>query len=267
MQPNVKDVVIIGAGPAGVSAAIQLKRLGVEPYLIDKKGFAGGLVENAFCIENYSGIEEPIKGSDFAQRLRNKLSLFKIETIKFDAKSIVPDGAYKKILDDKNNFILTKELIMAVGTVPNEYTEVAIPKDKLFYDLVSLKASALFKDVKSVSVIGGGESALDYSLSLSELRKDVIIYVRSNKLKAAKRLIDLVQANKRITINYNSIVDSGELFLAAIGRRTAVFNTDIECVIGDARLGALGQLGIAVGDGLTAAKKIYMRLKSENIVL
>jgi len=274
MQLNIKDIVIIGAGLAGVSAAIQLKRLGVTPYLIDKKGFAGGLVENAYCIENYSGVEEPIKGSVFAERMRKKLSSFDIETIKFDTKKIIVEGLYKKISDDQNNFILTKEVIMAVGTVPNKYTNPAVQESKLFYDLVSLKSSTLFNNTENIFVIGGGESALDYALSLSELGKNVTIHIRSNKLKAAKRLIDLVKVNKKIDIKYNSVVDKGELFLSAIGRRSAIDNIEIapgaidsDCIIGDARLGGLGQLGIAIGDGLIAAKKIYMRLKSENTVL
>ena len=274
MSLNIKDVVIIGAGPAGTSAAVQLKRLGVEPYLIDKKGVAGGLVENAYCIENYSGVEAPIKGIVFVERIRSKLSSLNMGTVNFDVKKITLENGYKKISDDNNNSILAKEIIMAVGTVPNKYIDAVIPENKLFYDLVSLKASNLFNDVKSVSVIGGGEAALDYALSLSELGKDVTIYVRSNKLKAAKRLIDLVRINNRITTKYNSVVDRGELLLAAIGRKTAVDNIDVapgtidnDLIIGDARLGGLGQVGIAVGDGLMAAKKIYMRLKSENIVL
>jgi thioredoxin reductase len=274
MPLDVKDVVIIGAGPAGTSAAVQLKRLGVEPYLVDKKGVAGGLLENAYCIENYSGIEVPIKGSLFAERIREKISTFNIGTIKFDVKKITVENGYKKVLDDKNNLILAKEIIIAVGTVPNKYVSPAINENELFYDLVSLKASRLFNDVKNVPIIGGGESALDHALSISELGKDVTIYVRSNRVKAAKRLIELVEADKRITIKYNSIPDKVGLCLVAIGRTTAVGNIDIapdavdsDFIIGDARLGGLGQIGIAVGDGLTAAKKIYMRLKSENIIL
>jgi thioredoxin reductase (NADPH) len=274
MQLDIKDIVIIGAGPAGVSAAVQLKRLGTPVCLVDKKGIAGGLVENAYCIENYSGLEEPVKGSEFANRIRKNLSSFDLEITKFDVKKITTVGPYKKISDDKGNSILAKEIIIAVGTVPNKYVSSTIPEDRLFYDLTSLKNSQLFKDVETISIIGGGESALDYALSLSELGKNVILYVRSNKLKAAKRLIDLVEKNKQINIRYNSIVEDGDLFLAAIGRRTALDNINValgiveeELIVGDARLGGLGQLGIAVGDGLIAAKKIYMRLKSENTVL
>ncbi len=274
MQLDIKDIVIIGAGPAGVSAAVQLKRLGISPCLLDKKGVAGGLVENAYCIENYSGLEKPVKGSEFANRIRKNLSSFNLEITKFDVKKITTVGPYKKMSDHKGNSILAKEIIIAVGTVPNKYVSSTIPEDRLFYDLTSLKNSPLFKDVETISIIGGGESALDYALSLSEFGKKIVVCVRSNKLKAAKRLIELVEANKRISIKYNSVVENGDLFLSAIGRRTALDNIDVtpgiieaDLIVGDARLGGLGQLGIAIGDGLVAAKKIYMRLKSENTVL
>lgn len=259
MQSELKEIVIVGAGPAGISTAVQLKRFGLDAVILDRTGVAGGLVENANRIENYPGLEVSISGLDFAKRLRAYVDRWNLDLIKFDLKEIEL-VENKKILKSDEHNISAKICVLAIGTVANKYHI----KEKVYYDLISLKNSQDFLDTKTISIVGGGESAFDYALSLSELGKKVVIHVRSDKLKVKGVLVERVISNKNIDVKFNSQPNKGELVLSAIGRKSLVDGIKgaefADFIIGDARLGSLGQLGIAVGDGLSCAHKICERL-------
>ena len=68
-ESNIKEIIIIGAGPAGASTAIQLKKMGIEPFLIDSRGYAGGLIKNAYRVDNYIGTQS-ISGSDISENIK-----------------------------------------------------------------------------------------------------------------------------------------------------------------------------------------------------
>lgn len=289
------EIAIIGAGPAGVAAAVQCARLGMRPWLCDKSGTAGGLVENAFCVENYPGLE-PTDGPAFARLLGNHLERFDVTVAPAIVESVTPSrGGF--LLEGDFGSLSALALIAAVGT---EAKRLEIPGakelegDGLYYEVGGkLRAEASSTPIKKVIVIGGGEAALDYSLTLAQRGAKVKVLVRGRALRATGRLVDLATSNDSVEVLFESTPRSirrkevgieveleaphGELPLsadaavAAVGRRTRVFelinNLDEAAartlstsipglfIAGDARTGTLGQAGMAVGEGLDAAMK------------
>jgi len=284
-------IVVVGAGPAGVSAAVQCLRLGIRPCLLDESGASGGLIRNAYRIENLVGLP-PCDGQTFAGSLRDHLTLFGLR---------VEEGAVHRVTASWNGFSLKVSLgdvqaqavILAVGTKPQR---LAVPglretcAGRVFYEVRDLLEA--IPKVETAAVVGGGEAAIDYALSLARVAREVVVLVRGERPKAARRLIALAEETQRIRIACNATVTScqgdaasllldvssqsgttrmaAEALLVAVGRDSRV--PDIVAadvagsyhevkprpglplfIIGDARHGGLGQVGMAIGDGLAAA--------------
>ncbi|MBM4354645.1 MAG: NAD(P)/FAD-dependent oxidoreductase [Deltaproteobacteria bacterium] len=325
------DLLIIGAGPAGCSAAVQFKRLGGRPVLLDRDGRAGGLVANAFRVENYPGTERPLRGLELAERLGRHLDRFGlgVETgvvtsvrpverrVKEPPPSISdwhPDGEQlgEPGESQRSGFRVTgdfgemqaRSVVIACGTVPSKAAipGESLPGARLFYEVNDLLPFL----PRTAAVVGGGEAALDYALTLADSGTRVSVLVRGQTLRASGRLVDMVGKEPRITVMTgtpvhelqkpsSSRVDvlipgrrlSVDGVLLAVGRRSAADAmmpppppplpgrgpggsaavrppsrapspsclTSIPglFIAGDARLGGLGQAGIAVGDGLWCA--------------
>ena len=277
------DVAIIGAGPGGVAAAVQAKRLGLFPVLIDKTGHAGGLSRCAFSIENYPGIP-PTSGAEFTRLLESHLDRFGINIHKSSVTWIEKHRkGYRIHMGDESK--TAHAVIVATGTAPKKLTFPGA--DWVEYDPLP----ALSRQTADAVIIGGGEAALDYALSLHDAGTKVTIIVRNTHLKAAGRLVDMIRSRggidlrlKTLPIRLSKAPDSYTLVVAddnrsvslkagaiigAIGRRPHLprFSKGLDemtsktvstpqqglFVIGDARRGTLGQAGMAVGDGLDAA--------------
>jgi len=288
-------IVIIGAGPAGCAAAVQCVRLGVMPRLIDRNGRPGGLLLNAWSVENYPGIE-PTDGRAMAVHLKEFLDRFDI-TIEQEivdgihVESVHGEGEHYLVETTGEN-TLVRAVIVATGTRPKLLVVPGaddLREKKLWYEVIDL--FELEPDPGHIVVIGGGEAALDYSLSLAGAGGRVTLLVRGVTYRACRRLIEAVEASQTITPLFGVEVESLESteggvsvrfsraavettlacngVVAALGREAATSDLLKECpvekqssiytdyqglfIVGDARLGVLGQAGIAVGDGLEAA--------------
>lgn len=260
------DLVVVGAGPAGCAAAVQCKRLGVTPRLLDATGIAGGLLANAHCIENYLGVP-PLDGPAFTERLAVHLRRFDLNIEPVHVRAVRPG---LRIESDRGE-IAAGAIILAVGTHP---VKLPLPGAKVFHEVRPLLAA--HPAPRRVIVIGGGEAACDYALSLSAAGAHVRILVRGSRLRARGRLAAAIAAQGRITVSYGltareahpdgsltlsdgSHTELADALLVAIGRRSAapgLLPAGAEqgiFVVGDARSGTLGQAGIAVGEGLAAA--------------
>ena len=285
-----ESIVIIGAGPAGCAAAVQCARLGVMPLLIDRTGRPGGLVVNAFSVENYPGIE-PADGRTFSAFLAAFLDRFDVTIKEGIVEKVLPDGEHFSVTTNRER-IDVRSVIVATGTrpVPLDVQGAEELRGKgLHYEVVDLLGQN--PDPVNVAVIGGGEAGLDYSLSLARAGARVTLLVRGLAYRARGRLVDLAEADEAITpefgVELQSIGESGdgimieysvagrdasvhcEGVVAAIGREAGTLDLIRDClpeptgivhtglpglfITGDARLGGLGQCGIAVGDGLEAA--------------
>ncbi len=298
-------IVIIGAGPAGCAAAIQCRRLGITPLLLDGSGEAGGLIENAFNMENYPGLEAPINGPAFVDRLRADLAGFDLEVTRGTVRRIEP-GPENIRVQTAHTTISADAVIVAVGTVPRPLGidgETQLSGGRLFYEVKNV----LPLSPSAVIVAGGGEAAFDYALSLAREGIEVHLSVKNARPSAGERLEQQVADTPGIKVSTRSLVKActtkggkllatvedkrgrhdleADALLVAVGRRSAAFEL-LEAkelagrararararardgegergltykpglfIAGDARLGTLGQVGIAVGDGLLAAMK------------
>ena len=283
-------VIVVGAGPAGVAAAVQCLRLGIAPRILDRSGDAGGLVENAFSVENYPGIEKPLCGPELAGRLRAHLVRFGLEVDRAEVTAIVKEEDDFIVAGDMG-MMRARAVILASGTEPVRLGMSNARECEgrvVFYDVRSLLRR--YPNPREVVVIGGGEAACDYALSLSAAGARVTMAVRSNRLKARGRLADAVRRSSAVRVALETVCESIGISPPAVRLRGAAEGTEeskIDAVLvavgrrstaaallgsmgaaapaaeddlfpglfvaGDARHGALGQAGMAVGDGISAA--------------
>ena len=176
---NKNDIIIIGAGPAGISAALQLRKFGLNPLIIEM-GSVGGLLRNANKIENYPGFPGGISGLNLSELFKEQL----------DKAGLVVNNQEVQTLDykDETFFVKTndgeytcKYVFIATGTVPKELTNLNLLENfgKIYYDVSSFESTT----GKTFYVIGSGDIAFDYALTLSR-RNDVTILNRGMKIKA-----------------------------------------------------------------------------------
>lgn len=197
------DIIIIGAGPAGLTASIYAKRAN-KKILVFEKNIYGGQIVTSSKVENYPGVES-ITGFDFATRLNNQAKSFGVEVKSENVIKIENNDNYKSIITDKGIY-KTKTIIIATGS---RKRKLGIPGEKeLVGKGISYCATCdgnFFKD-KDVAVIGGGNTALEDSLFLSDICKNVFIIYRKNKFKGESSLVDLLNKRENIKIIFNSEV-------------------------------------------------------------
>lgn len=197
------DVVIIGSGPAGMSAALYAARANLKVALIEKY-LPGGLLNNTLEIENYPGYKN-ISGEQLTERmLENLEDLDNVEHIYDEIKNI-EDLGYVKILTGESSTYKAKSIILATGTKhktldikgENTYTSKGV-------SYCAVCDGAFFKD-KKVVVVGGGDSALEEALYLSNYATEVTIIHRRNKFRGQQYLQDRVFKNKKIKVLWNTV--------------------------------------------------------------
>ncbi len=282
------DIIVIGAGPAGIAASIYLKRAGIEP-LIFEKGEVGGLLLNANLVENYPGFPQGISGRELVQLFKDQLLRLEIEVLKKEVNNIsIGDGTLT--LSAGSEHIDSRAIIIATGTKPKKLGiegESELIGRKLFYEIKDIPP--LRKNNKYV-IIGGGDAAFDYAINISAEVKSVDIIFKGKHPKCIQLLSERVQAMENIRPHPNimpsafeeneGIVtkcksESGEMdfpsdfALVACGREPNIdFLPELEIVkinedggcetpglffAGDVRRGKKRQVGIAVGDGIICA--------------
>ena len=200
------DVLIIGAGPAGITAAIYLKRANLNCAIIEKEA-PGGQLNKSSEIENYPGYTK-ISGPDLATKFYEQINNLNIKQIFSEVTNIeIKDN--KKILTLKNGEQLeTQSIILAIGRKPKKLTNTNSNKlEGKGISFCSLCDGNLYKN-QDVSIIGAGNSALEESLYLSDICKTVTVINRGDTLKGDNILIDRVNNKENIKVIYNSTVES-----------------------------------------------------------
>ena len=294
---NVNDVVIIGAGPAGSGTAIQLKRYGIEPILLEKDD-VGGLLRNANLIENYPGFPEGITGPELIKLFKRQLKNVGIniqleEVLELDNKN----GVF--IINTNQRTIISHIVVIASGTKPRKLSNLNVSKDlesRIFYEAHPLAQVANEK----IAIIGAGDAAFDYALNLSK-KNEVMILNRGSRVKCLPILFERAVSNERISYKENVQVKNIECsesyltltcydstgeqeicvsyLLVAIGREPSLdFLSEnlkenlgklqklkLLHIIGDVKNDIYRQTAIAVGDGIKAAMEIDSKLKEGNL--
>jgi thioredoxin reductase len=293
MEEESVEVAIIGAGPAGMTAAIQLKRYGI-PFVLLEKGRVGGLLWNANLVENYPGFPAGVSGPKLIGLIEKQMERIGIK-ITYNEVLRVANKLNKKtfLINTKTKKYSTSHLIIASGTQPLPIP-VPIPakaQARVFSDIYPL----LDTYEKRVAIIGGGDAAFDYALNLVKKRNIVTILNRGAEVKCLGLLWDRVMAEPSIVYRAETSVskvefaedvgrlrvqlDAGEsleadYLLFAIGRIPQMDylpgglvgqNLKGLYYVGDVKNGLYRQAAIAAGDGLRAAMQIYHSLKEGSI--
>ena len=200
------DVVIIGAGPAGIAAAIYASRGNMNCAIIEKE-MPGGQVNKTSVVENYPGYEK-ISGPDLVEKFYAQLNSLEVKQI-FSEVTNIKVNKKDKVLTLKNGKkIKTKAVILALGRSPKKLTSdhyKSLEGKGISY--CSLCDGNLYKN-QDVSIVGSGNSALEESLYLSKICKSVTIICRSEKLKGDSVLIERINEKDNIKVIYNATIEA-----------------------------------------------------------
>ena len=188
-------VAIIGAGPAGIACAVQLKRYGQE-FLLFEKNQTGGLLRNANLVENYIGLKKSISGQALVKNFRKNLKDLDIEPILTEVKKVSFSGNCSKkhfVIETATGSFTSEILVVASGTKPKKSeiiqtrrspsAEFLRQNKKIFYEIVDLNKSSCAG--KKFAIIGAGDAAFDYAINLVNNYNvsDVSILNRSEQAK------------------------------------------------------------------------------------
>jgi len=211
------DVVIIGGGPAGLSAGIYTSRARLSSLLIEK-GAVGGQIINAEKVENFPGFADGISGIDLTTAMHRQATNFGLETLSDEVTGIEVKGKEKVVKTPQGHFI-TKAIIIAGGS---ERQKLGVPGEKEYTGKgVSYCATcdgAFFRD-KSVAVVGGGNSAVTEALELTRFASKIFLIHRRHELRATKILQEKLLADARIEVLWDTVVEEilGDTFVNQIG--------------------------------------------------
>lgn len=197
------DVIVVGSGPAGITSAIYLKRANINVCIMEKSA-PGGQLNKSSTIENYPGFEK-ITGPELAYNFYEQILNLNIPFINEEVIEIEDKASYKIIKTNKKTYTC-KGVILALGRKPRSFDNknVSLLEGK-GVSYCSLCDGPLFKN-QDVSIIGGGNSALEEALYLADICKSVTIINRRDVLRGDKMLVDKVLKKDNINILYNSEV-------------------------------------------------------------
>ncbi len=203
-EKKVEDVIILGTGPAGWSAALYAARASLDPLVLTGTEI-GGQAALTHIIENYPGFPEGVGGAELAELFQKNAERFGAR-VEYDSADQVNLKDRPLLVKTYSQEYLTKALIVATGASPNKLN---VPGEKeLTGRGVSYCATCdgwFFKD-KNVFVVGGGDSALEEGIFLTRYAKSVTIIHRRDQLRAGAILQDRAEKNEKIKFIWNSIV-------------------------------------------------------------
>lgn len=195
------DIIIIGMGISGITAAIYAKRSNKKVLIIDK-GMPGGLLNSIDKISNYPGLIN-ITGPDFAQKLLEQVESFDIPYVLEEVVNLDLDKE-EKIIKTTNNEYKSKKVILAMGRKP-KYLGLDNEKDLLGHGLSTCAmCDAFFYKDKDIAVVGTGNSALQETLYLSNIANKIYLINRRDGFRGEEMLVEEVKNNSKIEIIYNA---------------------------------------------------------------
>jgi len=220
---TVHDVVMIGAGPAALSAAIYTTREDVETMLFER-GVVGGLAAVTDWIDNYPGFPKGIAGLEFAEDLRQQAERFGANIELGEVTKIVDEGKYKK-LETTSGDIYAKAVLIATGS---DYKKIGVPGEQEYYargvHYCATCDGAFYRD-KHLVVVGGGNSAVQEAMFLTRFASSIDLLVRSDHMRASDVLQkELLEKHKdKIKVHLNTTTDE---IAGEDGKVTKVIGTD-----------------------------------------
>jgi len=200
------DLVIIGSGPAGYTAAIYAARAGLKPVVLTGTLTAGGALMTTTEVENYPGFPEGILGPDLMDKMQAQAEKFGAVLVNEDAVSVDLTGQTKVIEDSEGARYEAKAVILAMGSA---YRKLGIAdEERLSGRGVSWCATCdgfFFRD-KDIAVVGGGDSALEEATFLTRFAKSVTIVHRRDELRGSQIMQERARTDPKIRFAWNAIV-------------------------------------------------------------
>jgi thioredoxin reductase (NADPH) len=289
-KKTIREIIIIGGGPAGITAAIQLQRYGCDPLLFEKREL-GGLLWNANLVENYPGFPNGVRGEKLIGLMQKQVERLDVQVKREEVLEVKKDGNGFSV-ETENAVYESKYLVVASGTKSQPMPVVISPeaRAKVFTEVWPL----LNEEEKQIVIVGAGDAAFDYALNLSKKRNNVTILNRGETVKCLALLFDRAAQEARIRYRARVAVSrivldetatrlkvqcdaenvEADYVLFAIGRvpnrdflseeirrrETELVQSGQLYFVGDVKNELFRQVAIAAGDGLRAAMQIYSRI-------
>ena len=218
MSEKIHEVVIVGSGPAGYTAAIYASRAQLEPVMYEGSVTAGGALMNTTEVENFPGFTDGIMGPDLMDSMRKQSARFGTQLITDDIVEMDLKGPVKTLKDGSGNVLKTKSVILAMGSA---YREIGLENEKRLSGRgVSWCATCdgfFFRD-QEIAVVGGGDSAVEEATFLTKFASKVTLIHRRDSLRASKIMADRAKANPKIEFLWNTEVTDvlGEVKMEAL---------------------------------------------------
>ena len=241
MSEKIHEVVIVGSGPAGYTAAIYAARAQLEPIIYEGSVTAGGALMNTTEVENFPGFTEGVMGPDLMDSMRKQAARFGAQLITDDIVEMDLKGPVKTLKDGSGNILKSKAVILATGSA---YREIGLENEKRLSGRgVSWCATCdgfFFRD-QEIAVVGGGDSAVEEATFLTKFASKVTLIHRRDSLRASKIMADRAKVNPKIEFLWNTEVTDvlGEAKLEALQLKNTV--------TGDVTKREFGALFVAIG--------------------
>lgn len=203
---EIRNVIIVGSGPAGYTAAVYAARAQLNPLMFEGSVTAGGALMNTTEVENFPGFVDGIMGPALMENMRGQAARFGTEIITDDVTSMDLSGEIKTVVDGAGNTHQAKAIILAMGS---GYRELGLENEKrLSGHGVSWCATCdgfFFRD-HDIAVVGGGDSALEEATFLTRFAKSVTLIHRRDSLRASKIMQERALSNEKMKFAWNSEV-------------------------------------------------------------
>lgn len=230
---EVRDVIIVGSGPAGYTAAVYTARANLKPLLLAGSVTAGGELMNTTDVENYPGFPDGIMGPDLMENFEKQAARFGTEIQFEDVTELDLDGDIKTVTIGSGETFQARSIILSTGSA---YRELGLPNEKrLSGHGVSWCATCdgfFFKD-QDIAVIGGGDSAMEEALFLTKFAKSVTVVHRRDTLRASKIMADRALAHEKISFVWNTGVEDvlGQDKVTGLRLKNLVDGTETELAV------------------------------------
>jgi thioredoxin reductase (NADPH) len=200
---DVNEVVIVGSGPAGYTAAIYAARAQLKPIIYEGSVTAGGALMNTTEVENFPGFATGVMGPELMESMRKQVERFDAKIVTDDIVSMKLTGEIKELTDGSGNTVKAKSVILAMGSA---YKEIGLPNEKRLSGRgVSWCATCdgfFFRD-QVIAVVGGGDSAMEEANFLTRFASKVVLVHRRDSFRASKIMVDRASANPKIEFLFN----------------------------------------------------------------
>ncbi|WP_411374185.1 thioredoxin-disulfide reductase [Arthrobacter sp. MPF02] len=236
-----QQLIIIGSGPAGYTAAIYAARAGLEPLVLAGSVTAGGALMNTTEVENFPGFPGGIQGPELMDGLQEQAEKFGAKVVFDDVTSVDLKGHLKKVATGGGETHQAPAVILATGSA---YKELGLPEEKKFSGHgVSWCATCdgFFFREQDIIVVGGGDSAMEEATFLTRFGKSVTVVVRRGELRASRIMAQRAKDNPKISFAWNSAVTA----IHGDGKVTGVTLTDTRS--GESRHHAATGIFVAIG--------------------